>query len=194
MENENNTQSTVYEQDMWKLQAEKTWIFTASSLSKILPAVLCILVAWWYLNWYLAWEKADAFIEIYNPNINSIAEDMTLIWENFQNVSQYYIQAANDSDLSENTIASMDLEAEKMLAANDKIYERVTTAVTNIETQACPMLEHAMTECLDFILLYRDMIVAFSSDNYEQANSIWSDMVEKSNAFVQAVKKDNIVF
>lgn len=158
---------------------DDTWLFSVSSLSKIVPIILFLWFTLWNINNYFDWKKAD---------------DMALIGENFQKVSEYYLQASDDSQLSEEKIAEMEAQAEKILAENNDLYTEIVVAVEIIETQACPILKNSMNECLEFIGLYSDMVTAFSTDNYEDANAISSSLLDKSDIFITEIKKDNIDF
>lgn len=146
------------------------------------------------MNSYFDGVKADEFIEIYNPNVAIIADDMTQLSVNFQNAWEYLLQIEQNPKMSPEESQIIVAKAESFLTENDAIYTRVHSTVEIIETQACTKLENSSSECLAFIWLYSDMIEAFESDNYDTANSIWADLVDKSNIFIEAVKKDNIDF
>ena len=187
-------ETTVHEQDMWKIQKEKTWLFSAWSLTKLIPIVLFAGIAIWNIYAYYAWVKADEFIDIYNPNIWIISSDMNLIWENFQTIATRFQSVEWNQEITSVEITQMGEEIDVILAENQEYYDRINTAAWVIETQACPILKNSMQQCIEFINLYPEMVSAFSNENFERADTISYTMLEKSEIFIEAAKKDNIEF
>ncbi len=194
MENEKKTKPTVYEQDMWKMQREKTWLFSSPSLSKIVPLIFFAAIAIWNINAYIDGKQADAFVDIYNPNIEIIAEDMASIWENFQKAGGSFFEIEKNPTMDESEVKELMNNAQQLLASNTALYERVVQAVTTLEDQACTLLTHASAECLAFVWTYREIVSAFSDDTFDSAARISDWILEKSDQFMIAVKKDNIEF
>jgi len=187
-------ETTVYEQDMWKITAEKTWLFSAWNLAKLAPILIFLGIALWNIYAYFALNKADEFIDIYNPNIGIISEDIVLVWDNFQNIAMQFQSVELHQDITNEEITQMGQEVDAVLAENQVYYERINTSAWIIENQACPLLKNSFQECIDFITLYQDMVTAFNDEDFETADTISYEMLEKSEIFIKAARKDNIEF
>lgn len=192
MNQENRPQ--IHEQNMWNISPEKTGIFSASNLSKITPIILLLIFGAWYANSYFSSVRADEFVKIYNPNIEIIASDMQAVGENFQKISDLYMQSAWETQISETDIANIELSTQVILTENETLYERITKSSNIIESEACPILKNSESECIEFISLYNEIVSAFQNDEYEKSTEISSQMFDASNIFITAVKKDNIEF
>lgn len=190
----NDNKPEIHEQNIWSITPEKTGIFSASTLSKIIPVILLLVFGAWYASSYFAGVNADEFVSVYNPNIEIIASDMQTVWENFQKISDLYIQNAWVDQLSENDIADLELSTQVILAENETLYIRISEAANIIENDACPILKKSESECTKFISLYSEIVDAFRNDEYEKSTEISSQMLEASSTFITAVKKDNIEF